>query len=85
MAAKKSTVVPPAPQNHPGDIIGPADALNMALLDLDALLAGISALTEYDGNDNHESHILYFADLARGRVQSARQAAEQLYAAKKEG
>jgi hypothetical protein len=84
MGSKKKAVLP-TPHKRPLDVVGPADALDMALLDLDALLAGISALTAYDGDDNHESHILYFADLARGKVQSARQAADQLYAAKKEG
>jgi len=56
----------------------------MAFLDLEALLAGICALMDYD-DDNRDSHVQFFAELAKGKVQNIRQAAQHMFDAGKEG
>jgi len=88
MAKQKQKAVPPKPQELTPErtrrLNDTYDALFMAFLDLDALLAGICALSDYD-DDNRDGHIQFFAELAKGKLQSVRQAAQQMFDAGKEG
>ena len=88
MAKQKQKEVPPKTQEHTQErarrLIDTYDALFIAFLDLEALLAGICALMDYD-DDNRDSHIQFFAELARDKMRSVRQAAQHMFDAGKEG